>query len=41
MNSGSIPAKPAYPSSWLVTNWGFHDVAAAGCVHTIAGLIIF
>jgi ammonia channel protein AmtB len=26
-----------HPSGWLTTEWGFHDAAAAGCVHTIAG----
>lgn len=26
-----------HPSGWLTTEWGFHDVGAAGCVHTIAG----
>ena len=30
-----------HPSGWLVTQWGFHDVAAAGCVHTVAGLFAF
>ena len=30
-----------HAGGWLVTNWGFHDVAAAGCVHTIAGLFAF
>ncbi|GIS78210.1 MAG: hypothetical protein CM1200mP13_15690 [Candidatus Pelagibacterales bacterium] len=24
-----------HPDGWLVTSWGFHDVAAAGCVHTV------
>ncbi|WP_439815892.1 ammonium transporter [Zavarzinia sp. CC-PAN008] len=26
-----------HPAGWLTTEWGFHDTAAAGCVHTIAG----
>lgn len=26
-----------HPSGWLTTEWGFHDTAAAGCVHLIAG----
>ncbi|PPC76711.1 ammonium transporter [Pokkaliibacter plantistimulans] len=26
-----------HPSGWLTTEWGFHDVGAAGCVHTVAG----
>ncbi|PWR21361.1 ammonium transporter [Zavarzinia aquatilis] len=26
-----------HPSGWLTTEWGFHDTAAAGCVHMIAG----
>lgn len=26
-----------HPAGWLTTEWGFHDVGAAGCVHTIAG----
>jgi ammonia channel protein AmtB len=26
-----------HPAGWLTSEWGFHDVAAAGCVHTIAG----
>ena len=30
-----------HPDGWLVTRFGFHDVAAAGCVHTIAGLFAF
>ena len=30
-----------HPAGWLVVNWGFHDVAAAGCVHTVAGLFAF
>ena len=30
-----------HPDGWLVTGFGFHDVAAAGCVHTIAGLFAF
>lgn len=25
------------PTGWLVTQWGFHDVGAAGCVHMISG----
>ncbi|WP_245293914.1 ammonium transporter [Methylobrevis pamukkalensis] len=27
-----------HPEGWLTTQWGLHDVGAAGCVHTIAGL---
>jgi Amt family ammonium transporter len=30
-----------HPDGWLVTRFGFHDVAAAGCVHTVAGLFAF
>jgi ammonia channel protein AmtB len=30
-----------HPDGWLVTRFGFHDAAAAGCVHTIAGLFAF
>jgi len=30
-----------HPSGWLVVGWGFHDVAAAGVVHTIAGFFAF
>ena len=30
-----------HPDGWLVTRFGFHDVAAAGCVHTIAGWFAF
>ena len=30
-----------HPDGWLVTGFGFHDVAAAGCVHTVAGLFAF
>jgi ammonia channel protein AmtB len=26
-----------HPAGWLTTEWGFHDAAAAGCVHLIAG----
>ncbi|MBO0906407.1 ammonium transporter [Jiella sonneratiae] len=26
-----------HPSGWLTTKFGFHDAAAAGCVHLIAG----
>lgn len=26
-----------HPTGWLTTRWGFHDTAAAGCVHTVAG----
>lgn len=26
-----------HPDGWLTTEWGLHDVGAAGCVHTIAG----
>ena len=26
-----------HPEGWMVTEWGFRDVAAAGVVHTIAG----
>lgn len=26
-----------HPAGWLHTKFGFHDVAAAGCVHVIAG----
>lgn len=26
-----------HPSGWLTTQWGLHDVGAAGCVHLIAG----
>ncbi|ROO24771.1 ammonium transporter [Salinisphaera orenii] len=26
-----------HPSGWMLTELGFHDVAAAGCVHTVAG----
>lgn len=26
-----------HPSGWLTTKWGFHDIGAAGCVHTVAG----
>ena len=26
-----------HPAGWLTTEWGFHDVAAAGCVHIVAG----
>jgi len=26
-----------HPTGWMVLNWGFRDVAAAGVVHTIAG----
>lgn len=26
-----------HPSGWLTMKWGFHDTAAAGCVHMIAG----
>ncbi len=26
-----------HPAGWMVVNWGFRDVAAAGVVHTIAG----
>jgi len=25
-----------HPAGWLVTDWGYHDVAAAGLVHTVA-----
>ena len=28
-------------NGWLVTGWGFHDTAAAGVVHTIAGFFAF
>ena len=30
-----------HPDGWLVTGWGYHDVAAAGVVHTIAGWFAF
>ena len=30
-----------HPDGWLVRGWGFHDVAAAGVVHTIAGWFAF
>ncbi|MCC9626065.1 ammonium transporter [Thalassospira sp. MA62] len=26
-----------HPDGWLTTEWGLHDVGAAGCVHTVAG----
>jgi ammonia channel protein AmtB len=26
-----------HPDGWLTSEWGLHDVGAAGCVHTIAG----
>jgi ammonia channel protein AmtB len=26
-----------HPTGWLMMKWGFHDTAAAGCVHMIAG----
>lgn len=26
-----------HPDGWMLTELGFHDVAAAGCVHTVAG----
>lgn len=26
-----------HPAGWLTTKFGFHDVAAAGCVHMVAG----
>ena len=26
-----------HPEGWLTVQWGFHDVGAAGCVHTVAG----
>ncbi|GLK78740.1 ammonium transporter [Methylopila turkensis] len=26
-----------HPNGWLTSQWGLHDVGAAGCVHTIAG----
>ncbi len=26
-----------HPTGWLTMKWGFHDTAAAGCVHMIAG----
>lgn len=26
-----------HPSGWLTSEWGLHDVGAAGCVHTVAG----
>jgi len=26
-----------HPDGWLTREWGFHDTAAAGCVHTVAG----
>ena len=28
-------------AGWLVVNWGYHDVAASGVVHTIAGFFAF
>ncbi|PPR46610.1 MAG: Ammonium transporter NrgA [Alphaproteobacteria bacterium MarineAlpha5_Bin9] len=30
-----------HPDGWLVTTFGLHDVAAAGCVHTVAGWYAF
>jgi len=26
-----------HPDGWLVSEWGFHDFGAAGCVHLVAG----
>ncbi len=30
-----------HPDGWLVRGFGFHDTAAAGVVHTIAGWFAF
>lgn len=30
-----------HPGGWLVTKWGYHDVAAAGLVHTVAAFFAF
>ncbi|MEI4484794.1 ammonium transporter [Frigidibacter sp. MR17.14] len=27
-----------HPAGWLTARWGLHDIGAAGCVHTVAGL---
>ena len=28
-----------HPAGWMLTELGFHDVGAAGCVHVVAGIV--
>ena len=30
-----------HPAGWMVVEWGYRDVAAAGVVHTIAGCLLY